>query len=397
MMIPITKPCFGPEEAEAARAAVESGWVSQGPKVAEFERAVARYCGTADAVAVSNCTTALHLALVVLGVGQGDEVICPSMSFIATANAIRHAGAMPVFADVDPQTYNLDPDAAKAAITPHTKAIMPVHQIGLPADIDRFNEIGNKYKVKIFEDAACAIGSRYKGRPIGGGTEMACFSFHPRKVITTGEGGMITTNNPEYARRLRLLRQHGMSVPDTVRHAATQVITEEYVCLGYNYRMTDIQAAVGIEQMKRLDWIVERRKELAARYTAALADHPWLRPPQIPPFADFNFQSYAVQLTDDAPLGRDELMQQLLDAGIATRRGIMLSHREPAYKSHNLPNPLTHSESASAGSLLLPLYAQMTLEEQDRVLGALFGESAPLADSAGTRERASRHRSINGG
>jgi dTDP-4-amino-4,6-dideoxygalactose transaminase len=384
-MIPIAKPYLGAEEAEAARVAVQGGWVSQGPKVAEFERAVARYCDTAEAVAVSNCTTALHLSLVVFGVGEGDEVICPSMSFIATANAIRHAGATPVFADVNPETYNLDPDSAEAAITSRTKAIMPVHQIGLPVDIDRFIEIGRRHGVKIFEDAACAIGSRYKGRPIGGHTEMACFSFHPRKVITTGEGGMITTNNTEYARRLRLLRQHGMSVPDTVRHAATRVITEEYVCLGYNYRMTDIQAAIGIEQMKRLDWIVEHRKELAARYTASLADHPWLRPPHVPEFADFNFQSYAVQLTNEAPVGRDELMQQLLDAGIATRRGIMLSHREPAYEGQELRTALPRSESASARSLLLPLYPQMTFEEQDRVLDALFSECSRLSGSTGVR------------
>ena len=199
------------------------------------------------------------------------------MSFIATANSIRHAGATPVFANVDPNTCNLDPSAAEAAITPRTKAVMVVHQVGLPVDIDRFLVIGEKHGVKVLEDAACAIGSRYKGKTIGGHTEMACFSFHPRKVITTGEGGMITTNNCEHARRLRLLRQHGMSVPDTVRHAARQVITEEYVCLGYNYRMTDIQAAIGIEQMKRLEWIVARRRQLAARYTQGLAGHPWLR------------------------------------------------------------------------------------------------------------------------
>ena len=205
-MIPITKPYFGSEEAEAAYNAVESGWVSQGPKVAEFERAFAEYCGTAEAVAVSNCTAALHLALVVLGVGDGDEVICPSMSFVATANAIRQTGATPVFAEVDPQTYNLDPDSAQAAITPRTKAILVVHQIGLPVDIDQFLAIGKKHGIKILEDAACAIGSRYRRRPIGGHSEMACFSFHPRKIITTGEGGMITTNNAEYASRLRLLR-----------------------------------------------------------------------------------------------------------------------------------------------------------------------------------------------
>jgi len=192
-LIPITIPYLGEEEERAAQAVIRSGWVSQGPKVAEFERVVADYCGVAEAMAVSSCTTALHLALLVLGVGPGDEVICPSMSFIATANSIRHAGATPVFADVDPRTYNLDPDAAGAAITPCTKAIMIVHQIGLPADIDRFLALGDKYGVKILEDAACAIGSRYKGRPIGGHAEMACFSFHPRKVIATGEGGMIRT------------------------------------------------------------------------------------------------------------------------------------------------------------------------------------------------------------
>jgi perosamine synthetase len=371
-MIPITKPYFGPEEAEAARRAVESGWVSQGPKVAEFERAVGDYCGTAEAVAVSNCTTALHLALVVLGVGLGDEVICPSMSFIATANSIRYTGATPIFADVDPQTFNLDPYAAEAAVTPRTKAIMAVHQIGLPVDIDRFLAIGRKHGVKILEDAACAIGSRYKGKPIGGHSDMACFSFHPRKVISTGEGGMITTNNREYAKRLRLLRQHGMSVPDTVRHAAKQVVTEEYVCLGYNYRMTDIQASIGIEQMKRLDWIVARRRELAARYSAALANHPWLEPPHVPDYAEPNFQSYAASLTHDAPLSRDELMQVLLDGGISPRRGIMLSHLEAAYSDHANTQPLADSEDASARSILLPLYPQMTSVEQEQVLRSLF-------------------------
>jgi perosamine synthetase len=387
-MIPITKPYFGVEEAEAAREAVKSGWVSQGPKVAEFERAVAAYCGTAEAVAVSNCTAALHLALLALDVGPGDEVICPSMSFIATANSIRHAGATPAFADVDPQTYNLDPDAARAAITPRTKAIMVVHQIGLPADIDQFLAIGAKHGLKILEDAACAIGSRYKGKPIGGHSEMACFSFHPRKVITNGEGGMITTNNVDYAQRLRLLRQHGMSVPDTVRHASKQVITEEYLCLGYNYRLTDIQAAVGIEQMKRLDWVIERRRELALRYSAALANHPWLRPPCVPEYAEFNFQSYAIQLADDAPVSRDAIMQRLLDIGISTRRGIMLSHMEPAYAGHSLPSPLHNSERASTRSVLLPLYPQMTEDEQERTIAALFGAADSLPGAVCDARRA---------
>jgi dTDP-4-amino-4,6-dideoxygalactose transaminase len=376
-MIPITKPYMGSEEAEAARRAVESGWITQGPKVAEFERIVAAYCGTAEAVAASSCTTALHLALLVLDVGPGDEVICPSMSFIATANSIHYTGATPVFADVDARTYNLDPDAVEAVVTPRTKAIMVVHQIGLPVDLDRFHEIGRRRGVAILEDAACAIGSRYKGRPIGSHSPLVCFSFHPRKVITTGEGGMIATDNLQYAARLRLLRQHGMSVPDTIRHAARQVIAEQYVCVGYNYRMTDIQAAIGIEQMKRLDFIVNRRRELAARYTAALAGHPWLRPPYIPRYAETNFQSYAVQLTDAAPIGRDELMQRLLERGIATRRGIMLAHCEPAYAGCAARAGLHASETASSRSLLLPLFPAMTDREQDAVLAGLTSD-APM-------------------
>jgi dTDP-4-amino-4,6-dideoxygalactose transaminase len=319
------------------------------------------------------------------------------MSFIATANAIRHAGATPVFADVDPRTYNLDPDAVAAVITSKTKAMLVVHQIGLPADLDRFHALADKHGLKIVEDAACALGSRYRSRPIGGHSEMACFSFHPRKLITTGEGGMVTTNNADYANKLRLLRQHGMSVPDTVRHTANQVITEAYLCVGYNDRMTDLQAAMGIEQMKRLEEIVARRRELAARYSAALAEHPWLVPPFVPDFAEFNYQSYAVQLTESAPIGRDQLMQRLLDQKIATRRGIMLSHREPAYAGH-ATGALSQSEIASARSLLLPLYPQMTEAEQDRCCPlclrrptsrALRSRRRPLDDS-GDRESGRR-------
>jgi dTDP-4-amino-4,6-dideoxygalactose transaminase len=368
--IPITKPYLTGSEGAAVAAVVASGWVSQGPKVREFEAAFAERVGAADAVATTSCTTALQLALHVLGVGPGDEVVVPSLSFIATANAVWQCGATPVFADIDPQTYNLDPDAAARAVTERTKAIMPVHQIGLPADMDAFLELGRRHGVEIVEDAACAIGATYRGRPIGSLGPVACFSLHPRKVITTGEGGMIAVQDPEIAARLRFLRQHAMDVSDLARHSADRVVIERYPERGWNYRMTDMQAALGLCQLEVLDEILERRRRLAERYTDALERMPALHAPYDPPDRERTWQSYAVRVDADSPISRNALMERLLGDGIATRRGVMAIHHEDAYAEHG-PFDLPQTDAAAADVLMLPLYPDLTDREQDLIIERL--------------------------
>lgn len=367
-MIPIAKPYLTHEEAQAAYDTILSGWITQGPKVQEFEEKFADYTGARYAVAVSNCTTALHLAMIVSGIGKDDEVICPSMSYIATANAITYVGAKPVFADVLLNTYNLDPIDTENRITKKTKAILLVHQIGMPADIDVFKALCTKYSLKLIEDAACAAGSAYKGGKIGSHSELVCFSFHPRKVISTGDGGMITTNREDHYRRLKLLRQHGMSVNDRVRHEAKKVVFEDHVEIGYNYRMTDIQAAVGIKQLEKLDWIVGERRKIAAAYNEAFKDAGYM---QLRPEKDGyfnNYQSYSIYLNKASPLDRNTLMQKLLDKGIACRRGIMTSHRETAYKSVSMDVSLPVSEDLQDNCILLPLFVPMGEKELNYVI-----------------------------
>lgn len=372
--IPIIRPMMDEREAQAARRVILSGWITQGPEVAAFEKEFAAYVGAPHACAVSNCTTALHLALLAVGVSPGDEVVTVSHSYIATANVVRYCGATPVFVDIRPDTFNIDPALIEAALTERTRAILCVHQMGMPCDLEPILALARRRSLAVVEDAACAIGSeilwqgRWEkiGRPHG---DIACFSFHPRKVMSTGDGGMITTRNPEWDAKFRLLRQHAMSVPDTVRHGSAQVIFESYPTLGYNYRMTDIQAAVGREQLRRLPEILAQRRRIAGRYTELLSRIPGLALPAEPADVRTNWQSYCVRLP--AHCDQRAVMQRMLDAGVATRRGVMCSHREPAYAQSKPRHALSHSERAQDRCVILPLYGQMTGEEQERVAQAL--------------------------
>jgi perosamine synthetase len=370
-MIPIAKPYLTEQDAQAAYDAIMSGWITQGPRVQEFEEKFASYTGAKHAVAVSNCTTGLHLAMIVAGIQAGDEVICPSMSYIATANSIMYVGATPVFAEVHPETYNLDVADVEKRITGKTKAVLLVHQIGMPADIDTFSALCKKHNLILIEDAACAAGSSYKGKKIGSHSDLVCFSFHPRKVISTGDGGMVTTNNDAYAERMKLLRQHGMSVNAGARHGATKIIFEDHLEVAYNYRMTDIQAAVGIQQLAKLDWIVEERRKIAQRYLSELADIECIRLPREEDGYFTNWQSFSIYLKENAPLSRNELMQALLDKGIASRRGVMTSHRETAYKSQCAGLSLPRTEDACDRSIIIPLYVPMNQEDISCVVDTL--------------------------
>jgi len=385
MKIPITKPYFDDAEKQALIEPLNSGWVVQGPKVKGFEEAVRRFSGAAHARATTSCTTALHLALVAAGIGPGDEVIVPAFTFVATANAVEYLGAKPIFVDIDLSTFNIAPSQIEPAVTPRTKAILPVHLFGLCCEMKTVLEAAAKYHLRVIEDAACAIGGFYQGMHAGTMGDAGCLSFHPRKSITTGEGGMVLTNDADIARRVEILRDHGAEMSDLARHEGKGLLLPEYNTLGYNYRMTDLQGALGCVQMEKLPAILERKRILASRYNDALAHLKWLQPPVIPDGYDHGYQSY-VCLFQPEPLSdmtserlsklhnqRNNLMDKLNQQGVSTRQGTHAVHALGYYrKKYNLkPWDFPHSWAAEHLTLALPLYPLMTDQEQTFVCDAL--------------------------
>lgn len=360
---------MGDAEAQAVANTIHSGWVAQGPRVSEFEKKFAEYIGVNEAIAVSSCTAGLHLALHVHGIGPGDEVIVPSFSFIATTNSVIYTGASPVFADVDEVTGNLDVPELDRVLGPQTKAVMVVHQAGVPAELNQIRAWCKARDLLLIEDAACAIGSRYESSLIGSDSHLAVFSFHPRKLLTTGEGGMMVTDSSEIATRLRQLREHGMSVSAADRHASGGTTVEAYLETGFNYRMTDMQAAVGLVQLEKIDRIVRRRRELAETYHRLLDDLDAVRAVTDPTCGATNYQSFWVELQDDM-VDRGHVMSFMAERGISTRRGIMAAHLEPAC-SQFASKPLPVTEHLTRRTMILPLYHQMTSDDQVHVIQAL--------------------------
>lgn len=372
------QPYLGAEEIAAVAEVISSGWVAQGPRVAAFETAFAAHQQADHAVAVSSCTTALHLAMIVAGVKAGDDVVVPSFSFIATANAAVYVGARPVFADVDLQTGTLTADSVMSALTPATTAVIAVDQGGVPVDLDAIRAICDPLGIVVVQDAACGAGSTYRGRPVGAGAEIAAWSFHPRKIITTGEGGMITTSRSDWAERARRLREHAMSVSAADRHASVLAPPEQYLEVGYNFRMTDLQAAVGIVQLDRLNGVVERRREIAAGYAKAVADIRGLRLVADPAWGTTNYQSCWLEVGPDYGSDRDGLLIALAEAEISARRGIMASHRQPAYAGRDTgAQALPVTERLTDNTLILPLFHQMSESEQARVIDVLRSAARP--------------------
>lgn len=372
MKIPLTIPSFDKSEEKALISVVRSGWVTQGPKVLEFEDLVKNYTGSKYAVATSSATTALFLSLILMGVGKDDEVIVPSFTFIATANVVLQIGARPVFVDIDPRTYNIDPSKIEEKITSKTRVIMPVDFGGLPADFDAIKKIAKKHNLFVLADAAASIGSRYKGKKVGTLADISCFSFHPKKIITSGEGGMILTNNKKWEKRARVLRHHGMSVSDLIRHSSKKVINEKYYEAGFNFRMSDLEACVGVEQMKKIDLIIKKRTELASVYNKIFTPSPPISFRTVPKDYINNWQIYILRLQKNKKITRDKLMQKLAEKGISTRRAGMAVHLEPAYKKLYGKISLPVTEEIEKQTIAIPLFPELKKNEQEYICESIL-------------------------
>jgi len=374
--IPITKPLIGSEEAVRVREVLESGWLTQGKMVAAFEEIVKKRVGASHAVATSSCTTSLHLALMLVGLKAGDlkpekappEIICPSYSFVATANVALYLNAKPVFADIDPKTQNMDPAHVESLISERTRAIIAVHQLGQPCDLDRIYAIGKKHGIPIIEDAACALGASYHGKPIGSHGPLVCFSFHPRKAVTSAEGGILATSHAEFASLASQLRSHGASITDLARHSKFGTSFESYNVLGFNFRMSDVHAAIGIEQMKRLDPILKRRTEISEFYNRMLGELPEMELRHCPKECGHSWQTYAFVLSAKARISRDEFLSKMAERGVSCRRGIPCIHEQSYIVERVGQVRLPHTERISQQSVFLPLYPQMTEDDMQYVI-----------------------------
>jgi perosamine synthetase len=387
MNIPIARTSLTEAEINSVLEPLRSGWLVQGPKVREFEEKWSGFTGAEHSIAVTSCTTGLHLSLAALGIQPGDEVIVPAFTWIATANIVEHLGGTVVFCDIDLNTFNIDPAKIEAKITAKTKAILPVHLFGLAADMDSINVIAKQHKLWVVEDAACGFGSRYQGQHVGSLGNTGCFSFHPRKAITTGEGGMITTQSAELANKLRRLRDHGAAMSDLQRHlGAKPYLLADHPDAGYNQRMTDLQAALGSAQMDRAADIVAERQRLAARYDQAFADLDWLQTPTKRQGDAHGYQSYpclfqperakaAAQSANTAEIkaistARNSWMEQLQQQGISTRPATHAVHMLAFYrqKYQLKPEDFPNAFAANDCSISLPLFHGMTEAEQDFVI-----------------------------
>jgi perosamine synthetase len=381
--IPITRTEFTEEEFLAIHKPLRSGWVVQGSFVKEFEDKWAAFTAIKNSIATTSCTTALHLTMAALGIGTGDEVIVPAFTWVATANAVEALNAKPVFCDIDIETFNINPDLIEERITPKTRAIIPVHLFGLPCEMDRISEIARKHNLLIIEDAACGFGARYKGTHVGGFGQAGCFSFHPRKAITTGEGGMITTNDDRLASRLRMMRDHGANISDHQRHMAGRPYAlPEFPHMGFNYRMTDIQASIGVTQMDRADSILKGRLKWADRYNEVISKIEWLQIPFKKTGYEHGFQAYVCLFTPEPPTlqnvsrlndKRNCFMDYLQTKGISTRPGTHAVHMLEYYvKKYSLQREdYPNAFIADQCSIAFPLFPSLLEEEFNHIINCI--------------------------